>query len=165
MDTGQDDELMSEQKTFPVWSLVIFVAVAFIGVRAVKHYAPSFNFGAVSNAMESTSLSANIQLNRSRIVFEVNNQSTYGYIDLAIDCAYQGASGTVIEEQAIVLYETFRPESVTTFALDKTDIPAQATVIKCEVDDAKIISKITCTHRLSGDANSEIIKTCAENTI
>jgi hypothetical protein len=165
MNTGQDGELMSEQKIFPVWGIVIGFAVVFIGAKAVKHYAPSFNFGAVSNAMESTSLSANIQLNRSRIVFEVNNQSTYGYIDLAIDCAYQGASGTVIEEQTIVLYETFGPESVTTVALDKTDIPAQATVIKCEVDDAKMISKITCNHRLSGDANSEIIKTCSEKTI
>lgn len=118
---------MSERNISPLWGILIGIAVVTIGAKAVKNYAPSFNFGAVSNAMESTSLSANIQLNSDRIVFEVNNQSTYGYIDLAIDCAYLGASGTVIEEQTIVLYEKFGPESVTTVALDKTDIPAQAT--------------------------------------
>jgi hypothetical protein len=156
---------MSEQKTFPVWGIVIGFAVVVIGAKAVKHYAPSFNFGAVSNAMEYTSLSANIQPNRSSIVFEVNNQSMFGYIDLAIDCAYQGASGTVIEEQTIVLYKTFGPESVTTVALENADIPVQATVMKCEVDDAKITSKITCNYRLSGDANSEMTKTCSEKPI
>lgn len=156
---------MSDQQHVSGWVYGIAFAAVLIGIKAIVHYAPTFHFGAVSDSMEGTTVTATITSNQTGVEFVVNNQSSYGYIDLTLECAYLGVSGTEIERQTIILYEKFEPEALQTVSINKIVIPGQAAELQCVSEDATVTSQISCGYHTKNDGSGGIDKTCSKKPI